>query len=532
MMTLHVGICEFDESYQIICSHYYTDQPLAPLSFYLANIWTVIFGDNVMSYRYFTYLMITLTIAIPTLYYYRRVHKSMQSAFIFFILQLSYNMFMPSIFNWDVCSNMFIVSVICAIFSYCDTHNAKKLILLALLSSCATFCRIPNISLLPIIVLVILYVNKSYKIKLVQSIIYLSFFILFSFTLIYAIWGGVSEYISSWNSNNIISGHSSILSLFAWINGAPQRELPCFFMAVSMFAIVYALRKHNRFNKRGYYIAVTLFWWGYLSLIAFTQKLPAISSYQVGVFYLLIALAFLEINRKPNLTFGGGNLPIVLLIVLSYVPAIGSDNGSLKQITIPVIPIILIAVNSFSTHTLNVFLRVLSVTILMYYPIHKYRISNFDYGIQKATVELNDINKLSSITTTPEQKNKIETIYNNGLSLKQQGINTLYIGTAKYLYDYILENGKGYSLQEFHTPTEDVLIKHLTPIIDRYGAVCFLMEKNRIDRDYVNFLTWLEQKGYNFSISGKDYLILHRNDSKTNHNETDITQISDCCSVL
>ena len=83
----------------------------------------------------------------------------------------------------------------------------------------------------------------------------------------------------------------------------------------------------------------------------------------------------------------------------------------------------------------------------MYYPIHKYRISNFDYGIQKATVELNDINKLSSINTTPEKKNKIETIYNNGLSLKQQGINTLYIGTAKYLYDYILENGKGYSLQ-------------------------------------------------------------------------------------
>lgn len=306
ILTLHIGICEFDEFYQILCAQYYADQPLAPLSFYMANLWSSIFGDYAMSYRYFTYFINTLTIAIPVLYYYNSTHKKLQSSYIFLILQLCYNMFMTSFFNWDVCSNLFITSSVCVIMSYYKTQSLKHIIGMAALASCATLSRMPNISLVAITILLALYINKSIKTKLGHTIIYLLTYSLVYLIIVFVIFGGVSEYIISWNSDNIITGHSSIWSIFGWLNGAPQRELPCLFMAVTMFAMVYVLHKREYLYKKKYFLAIILFWWGYLSLVAFTKKLPFISPYPNGIYYLIIIITLFYAKFNDKLTIVGG----------------------------------------------------------------------------------------------------------------------------------------------------------------------------------------------------------------------------------
>ena len=159
---------------------------------------------------------------------------------------------------------------------------------------------------------------------------------------------------------------------------------------------------------------------------------------------------------------------------------------------------------------LNKLLQVVATVVILYYPIHIYRVADFDYGIQRATESLCDIKKLNHLKTTKENKQKIYTIYTDGIALKERGIKTLYIGTTKYLYDYILENGKGYSLQEFHLPDENKLRENISPILINYGAVCLLIENSKMTDRYKNFIQWLNKNGYTYYVSGKNYLILHK----------------------
>ena len=306
LATLNIGICEFDECYQIICSQYYADQPLAPLSFYLSNLWIQMFGDEVMSYRYFAYIVNTLLIAIPVLYYYNSTRRLLRSAAMFLILQLSYNIFMASFFNWDVPSNFFIVCSVCLILSYYKTDKLTYLIALAGVTACATLCRMPNISLFCFSLLFIVYVASGLKFKLLHSTVYISTYLCTYILVIYLIFGGVFQYVATWNDDNIISGHTSILSIFAWINGAPQRELPMLFMAVTMFAMIYLLHRFGELNNKFYLFSIIAFWWGYLSLTAFTQSLSIYSSYQVGFFYLLVGLYIASGLHYKKLTLMGG----------------------------------------------------------------------------------------------------------------------------------------------------------------------------------------------------------------------------------
>lgn len=306
-ITLNIGICEFDEFYQIICSQYYSEQPLASLSFYLSNLWIRLFGDTAMSYRYFAYVINTILIAVPVLFYYKSTLKLLQSAIMFLILQLSYNIFTFSFFNWDVPSNLFIVCSICTILSYYNTKEIKYLIILAIFTSCATLCRIPNISLFVCSILFIIVTAKEFRYKFCHTGIYTIIYICTSLLMIHLIFGGIAQYVSAWNDNNIINGHSSIIRIFGWINGAPQRELPMIFGAVTLFVMIYLLHKLHQLNNRFYLFLIIVFWWGYLSLIAFTQSLIAISSYQVGFFYLIIGLYFVDRLYYQKLTIGGGN---------------------------------------------------------------------------------------------------------------------------------------------------------------------------------------------------------------------------------
>lgn len=196
----------------------------------------------------------------------------------------------------------------------------------------------------------------------------------------------------------------------------------------------------------------------------------------------------------------------------------------------PLIPIILVCVYYLNYRCLNKFLKVLSVVLLMYYPVHKYRVSNFDYGFQKATESLSDINKLNLIKTNADSINKIVELYNYDKTLDKQGEEMLFIGKPKYLYDYILENGKGYSLQEFHTPDENTLIERISPILNNYSAVCLLMDYHQIEENYENFVIWLKQNGYYSSKTGKEYIILHKNND--NDSNTDVTDNCYCASLL
>lgn len=117
ILFLPIGFDVKDEFYQALSVRDYTNAPLAPLSFYIGNIWCRIFGETIVNLRILSSLFASTGIAIGCLYLYRKCNCTRLCCLTFLIMNLGTNL-STRIYNWDVGSVPFLMMALVSILLY------------------------------------------------------------------------------------------------------------------------------------------------------------------------------------------------------------------------------------------------------------------------------------------------------------------------------------------------------------------------------------------------------------------------------
>lgn len=400
-----------------------------------------------------------------------------------------------NIYSWDICAQLFTLTTLATTLSYYAKPTIRNIFFIGISAAAMVLSRIPNIAgILPILFIIIYRQRKSLKI-LRDCAVGLSTFILSTIIIILIIYGNISQYISSWSPNNIITGHSDILIYFSSIiNSVPECAEMCLPTAVTLI-LAYITQRWRPHNKLLTLISVML-----IILAAGTAFMiyPArIHIYSYAIFLFIILYGFVyNHTHKTKLVYDSAIMWIS--VIFAIVPAIGSDVMAFKFMVIPIIPIVtaeLYSHYSKDSFTIQVFklFAVSTIVIFILFRVISLRTQNNTFSEYP---QLTYINASSSIK---EVIRNLNTICDERYSIA-------HVGTTKYIYDYLLTNNTGYNLQLYHYSQMDAndIKKDITDNLINYDIIRITLPVDGKTVKYVQLYDkYLQEYGYEQVSSNK-----------------------------
>ncbi len=512
LLTLHLGFYPWkDEEYQIMCINDYQNTPLAAFTMYIGHLWAqYIGGDNFMSYRYLAYICNTLSIALPCWYFYRRRRQLLTSAILFLILQLCISLFGLFSFEWDTTTHLFLTIGCLTAVTYIQKPGHGKILALGVISSCAIFSRIPNIAIVPVVVLLIAFVRRNFAVSVKDIAIYLGSLAVSAIAIILLVWGDFAAFKAAWLPENYITGHSSISDvLFLQLWSRYPVSMRYFFMWGGIFSMIFFL------NISG--ISKV---WKYASLGVITFLVTALwlviritsndnNSYPIDIFYFSTALVTAyAIIKHSEVRYS--ILVSFTLLAFALVSYVGSDCGLSKILCMPLMPIALDELYRYKSHSLNEFYLTLAIVVgICYLPL---RLKNpwTKEWINHYDAEYIGIERLKGIKHSQETVEARTKIYNWALPIERSGQKILFIGQDRYMFDYILgheaDDIDRYPVQRYHDDNKfENVEERMYDMADSFDYIYLGYRFNDSDIDKIS--NKLAAKGFYLYLSDTDYSI-------------------------
>lgn len=512
LLTLHLGFYPWkDEEYQIMCINDYQNTPLAAFTMYIGHLWAeYIAVDSFMSYRYLAYICNTLSIALPCCYFYVRHRRLLTTAIIFLILQLCISLFGLFSFEWDTTTHLFLTLGCLIAILYIRKPCLWKIITLGVISSSAIFSRIPNIAVVPVLLILIAFTRRNIPPRVKDMSVYLLSLAVSSIAIILLVWGSFSSFGAAWSPDNYITGHSSITDvLFMQLWMRYPVSMRYFFMWEGIFALIYFLnisgmKKIWKYVSLGIIVLLIAALWLVIRVTS-----DDVNSYPIDFFYFSTALitAYAVIKRREIRYSIIVSLTILAFALVSYV---GSDCGLSKILCMPLMPIVLAELYRYRSHSLNeLFCTLALVVIICYIPL---RLKNpwTREWINRYDAEYTDIPQLKGIKHSPQAVEARTKIYEWALPIEQRGEKILFIGHDRYMFDYILghrtDNVDRYPIQRYHDDNKFENVEgRMYDMADRFDYIYLGYSFNDSDIDKIS--NKLAAKGFYLYLSDKDYSI-------------------------
>lgn len=515
VLPLHLGFYPWkDEEYQLLCMADYRNNPLSGFTMYIGYLWSHYIGeDSFISFRILAYLCNTVSILIPSCYYFIKTGKLFQSACIFFVLQLAISAFGLFSYEWDSMSYLTITLCCVAALSYYECHAHYKVVTLGLLGAVCIYSRIPNIALIPVVLLLIAVTDMRIKVKIVDYAIFLVSLLLGSEILNLLIWGGHEEFLKSWNTDNVITGHNSIIGMVvAQFWSSYHRVFRDMALWLAIFSSVWyvchvAKRKSGKIFGTAFIGLLTLSL--FLMIRATTHDYH---NYYIEFFlFTVLLLPAIAVYRKQPV-----KRPLIYSLILlgfSLVSMAGSDIGIAKLLCFPLIPLALCELRKFKSLSVRAFFIMSGVVVIFSYPILRIKDPTTKDWINLYTDSYGSIPKLKGIKGPASDVKFVTDIYSWAMNEKKRNRKILFIGPKRYLFDYILNNDKDwinrYPVQHYHDDNDYGTIEpKLDGFVDGFDFVflSFSFDGRQLQQVQQTF----SQKGFQMFKRDDNYIIYRK----------------------
>lgn len=354
-----------------------------------------------------------------------------------------------NILGYDTLSKFILAIIFSVIILYLKKSNIYLVIIIAILSSVAILIRLPNILLIPIVILVFLGNEGLSLIKITRSgikfaVLYFLLTILFLILSYYIYYGNWKVFIES----TLVSPSHNFKTLISnYLRDGYKIIIFIAFLLTGYFFFKLFQKTKNKFLLYGvliFFHCVFLY-----KFVLFTGY-----SWNYSLYLTSIALSIIGIhsyyNRKNRGDFSQLLLYVYLLFL--FINPFGSDTGFLKMASLLLLfPFIL----SLIDLKLKKFWFILLITLLPMSILQKAFIIYEDNKIKDLDKILN-LKLLHPIRTNEFRYNHLNNVDNLVKELQQNGIKVFFYGNNSHIFHYLYPNSS-LSIKSFRQPVDTLL---------------------------------------------------------------------------
>lgn len=453
----------FDEPYQILNGVIPANAPYSPLSAHLTALFGRFFDWNWLCFKYLAIILNICSILIACSFLYFKTRKlgytlifTSVSLFIGTVARNGYNMY-----GWDDWTQVTLVVIILSFLNFIDKRSIWKIVAVGVLSGILIMLRLPNIAIIPIIIVTLCFLPDKFSLKLCYIALYLVSAALAAVIIILLSYGGIANYIDAFGQNPLTAHGVEVLvsayrfSLFLFI--------PVLFI---VFVSGYLSNKICSWGKIwvavfGFLIIAGTFMW-----CLYFDRRENIVGYLFGMSLVFYLAGVIIVRNRKRVDRRLLTLKIVAIALLACVPFCGSNTGFIKFITWSALPLLAVYLRPYINKSLLTVILAYSAGILMYsyyrttvMVFYDHSVLNTDYKITKG--------KMEGMITTRETGEMIE----NTVSLLEK--------FPKQDYKYVIVRFENHYIWEYLLDERNDFLRHQFDFIDR------------CDREYSN---WIEKE--------------------------------------
>lgn len=482
------------------------------LSYKLGYFWSLLAGKSILGFRYLNVIMYLLIFFAPIIL----VKHKKQYLGITFLTSFSYALLNWNLIGYDSFSFLFVIFAMVALLHYFENKSNINLLIVAILSGLAIAVRLPNVLIVPLIVLVLgwdsFQYDSSFKVK---KFAYFSsgVFVVFAFLLL-LVYGSIPNYVKEikLSLHATQEDHSFFDLLQGYLNHLLWIIKISFF--IICFYFLYRRLKKAKWSLLYFGIGSILLLYLYANKIFDSGFNTKAALFLVSFLMVFIGVSVLsaikedEKNNKKILLFGTVFLGL-------FLPCLGSNSG-LKYAGIFIVFFPFLYSKS-SAEAKEYFIWIL-VLILPFAILEKRDIKFMDEK-QSALTGVYDLPSIEGIHSTPERIQYVEEVLRECTTLQQKKIPYLLYGLNSHIFNYLIKNSES-KFNTFAMKLDNVEeIRRLEFLLrkERIGVVITapeiettkltIFEKKIQDLDYFRFA----KKGYVVLIPKEKYDVWKKN---------------------
>ena len=418
------GLNLADESYQALNSLDYKTSPLAPLTAIWDHFTNALCGYNLLKMRYiaWTYNILAILLA-GTFLYCKTKRKNLSIVTCAAIVLLSAIDEQFSLIGWDRQTTLLLTIITIQLLTLGKHKIVTEILFLALASAILILCRVPNVAVMPVAAVVLLF-QKRYTIKsrIMFAALYTAAVIVMVYLAIIMMYGSISSYIG-YIKANIPSDHS-FQTLFRCFLGNCYNASSTIYMAfLSCIISITFIRK--TWAKIAFFIVAVLLIDHYNSISGTTVYWFAI------LFFAELSAVYSLWQRKEYAAL----MNVTLLIAISFVPIAGSNVGFTKYYIYPAVPLLLALyspkINSGYKLGLSAAIVSFVWSTLVSACFHTFQ----DKGYPDLSIEM-QTSPVSGIYTCSERAEYLNTIFQKTKDYSEKEVIVLAPRFCRYLFEW------------------------------------------------------------------------------------------------
>lgn len=330
-----------DESYQYLSVLHYKESPVAPLSFYIGHLWSLLFGHTVLSMRMLQVVMQIAAIGLGAVYFYRRTRDSRVASVLFATLLTASKFWSMNIYGWDVGSYPFIMLCLLAAIRYYHRPTMTAVLFLAFSFALMCLSRVTLLAGLPFVAgLVVWRCRGRVRACVAQLLCAAVLGLIIVAAVLSLIYGSVGAYTDVCIPDNIVNGHigkSALLRFYSRLYFTTLEVAGGWTIGVSALVCTYFIVKAKRWKSAIWIMAVLV-----LALTAFAMQAICAYTYVFGALHpVFFFLCFFGVY-KAGVSGSKVNMPFenVIVLVFALLPLVGSDSFLVRVLVLPVLPVV------------------------------------------------------------------------------------------------------------------------------------------------------------------------------------------------
>lgn len=370
------------------------------------------------------------------------------------------------IWGWYVPSDCMLSLSCYAAIQYIIRPKRLALIFMGVFSACAVMSRLPSVVIIPILCILLVCTGNSFRSIIKNIIEYLIYVLLATSIILSLIYGNPLNYIDSWSSDNVITGHSDnpLLLFFRPFWESLLHDTEAYTALFTGVGLLWVGKKVHPSIKG----APTFLWCVLSTIVLFVilrvnfiysyQNYGNIVNYYYVTFFFLMGMAILVpyINGK-NAHIDKKYLLVWLTILgCSLCAAVGSDRSIRVAVCFPLFPALVMLVKKLKSPCARLSIPVIAMAFIMLIPIIKKRVVGYDNGLGTLTAKIHTIPTMNGLYTTADKEAFLRTTTTTILEIEEskgKNTRTLIIGSGRYPISYALGR-MPVDLQKYHQKPE------------------------------------------------------------------------------
>lgn len=447
LFVAHIGVPMFDEPYQILNALDYRNAPFAPLSNFFGYVFGSLCGWELIKFRYLAYALHKLSILMACGYMWRRTRDYWPCVILTTCLLLlsSVVQMAPNLYGWDVWCLPFVVGSIIAAIEYFKGRRGWAVAALGVMSALSGLCRTPNFAVVPAVCALLLYPwadAMPRRSRLKQTALYLAITIGVTLAIMTLLYGSLADYLGYLRANPV-ANHDLKEILFSLVFSALDilKYMALFWCSYQALKVAFTKSRRLVWTTA---VAVT-------AVLCYLCKSTHIDGtcfanvheYVIGL-ELILLLAIWHYDGPRSLKY------VIAIFILGCTPFVGSNNGILKFVTLPMLPILYVFLHRRLTKPMRAFGAAYFATVMIY-ACYAVRITSFqDVGTLRAQYEFSD-GLAKGMKTSPERGRAVEAVMSDIEPYRRGGYQIIVLRyDAEYLYEYLLQLRNGYLRHSFN----------------------------------------------------------------------------------